>query len=300
MDCFYSDTFVLPLPPGHRFPMEKYSLLRERVAALPNTALHIPEPASDTELLRAHLPEYVARATAGELTAAEIRRIGFPWSPQMIHRSRRASGATVAACRSALRDGIAANLAGGTHHACRDHGEGFCVFNDGAVAARAMQAEGRVRRVLIIDCDVHQGNGTADTLHGDDTIFTFSIHGEHNFPFRKIASDLDIGLPDGTTDDAYLSALADGVRTAIERADADMAIYLSGADPYHDDKLGRLALTKRGLATRDELVFDALDWAGLPFAITMGGGYGRIIADTVDIHGATISAAARRLHRTTL
>lgn len=298
MNAFYSDTFVLPLPAGHRFPMEKYALLRERVAErgiIAADKLHIPPAASDTQLLRAHTADYIERMERGLLTPQEVRRIGFPWTPGMVERSRRSSGATIEACLAALRDGYAANLAGGTHHACSDHGEGFCIFNDSAVAARELQARGLVQRVLVIDCDVHQGNGTAEITRGDDSIFTFSIHGEKNFPFRKEQSDLDIGLGDGAGDAMYLAALEGGLMEAIERSHADLAIYLAGADPYEDDKLGRLALTKAGLAARDRLVFDFCEQAGLPVAITMAGGYARTIADTVDIQAATIAEAARRL-----
>jgi len=295
MEIFYSDSFVLPLPPGHRFPMAKYALLRERVAAaglVPPEQLRIPQPADDTELARAHDTGYIRRVQAGELTAQEIRRIGFPWSPQMIERSRRSAGATIAACRAALAGQVGVNLAGGTHHAFADHGAGYCVFNDSAVAARAMQAEGRARRVVILDCDVHQGDGTAAILQGDESVFTFSIHGAKNFPFRKQQSDLDLELPDGTTDDAYLDALEQGVRQAIAAARADLAIYLAGADPYFDDRLGRLALTKAGLAERDRVIFHYARAAGLPLAISMAGGYARKIEDTVDIHFQTVAAAA--------
>jgi acetoin utilization deacetylase AcuC-like enzyme len=294
MRIFYTDHFVLPLPEGHRFPMRKYALLRQRVAEaglVESAQLIVPHAATDAELLRAHDPEYLRRCQAGELTAQEIRRIGFPWSAAMVERSRRSSGATIEACRAALEDGLAANLAGGTHHAYSDHGEGYCVFNDSAVAARAMQAEGRARRVVIIDCDVHQGNGTAAILAGDETIFTFSIHGAKNFPFHKEQSDLDIALDDGTGDEAYLEALDHGLCQAIELSRADLAIYLAGADPFADDKLGRLALSKRGLAERDHLVFEYCRQAGLPVAITMAGGYARNIEDTVDIHFQTVRAA---------
>lgn len=295
MEIYYSDTFVLPLPPGHRFPMPKYAMLRERVAAaglVPEARLRVPPAASDAELARAHAPGYIARAQAGELSAQEQRRIGFPWSPQMIERSRRSAGATITACRAALAGAVGVNLAGGTHHAFADHGAGYCVFNDSAVAARAAQAAGLARRVVILDCDVHQGDGTAAILAGDDTIFTFSIHGAKNFPFRKQRSDLDVELPDQTGDDAYLDALEDGVRRAIAAARADLAIYLAGADPYFDDRLGRLALTKAGLAERDRVVFHYARAAGLPLAITMAGGYARRIEDTVDIHFQTVAAAA--------
>ncbi|GAB4214518.1 MAG: histone deacetylase [Roseiflexaceae bacterium] len=294
MKIFYSDTFVLPLPEGHRFPMEKYALLRRAVVEAglcTPEELILPHAASDEELGRAHQADYIRRAQAGELTYHEQRRIGFPWSPQMVERSRRSSGATMEACRAALEGGVAVNLAGGTHHACSDHGEGFCVFNDSAVAARAMQAEGRARRVLVVDCDVHQGNGTAEICRGDPTIFTFSIHGAKNYPFRKEASDLDIELDDGTGDDAYLEALRRGLDSAIEQSRADLAIYLAGADPFHDDKLGRLALTRGGLLERDQTVFGRLRRAGIPFAVTMAGGYARDIRDTVAIHLQTVRAA---------
>jgi acetoin utilization deacetylase AcuC-like enzyme len=295
MKIFYSDTFVLPLPEGHRFPMRKYARLRERVVAsgiVGPEDMNIPHAATDLELCRAHTPEYVRRVQAGELTRDQIRRIGFPWSPQMVERSRRSSGATIAACRAALAEGFAANLAGGTHHAYADHGEGYCVFNDSAVAARAMQAEARARRVVIVDCDVHQGNGTAAILAGDPTIFTFSIHGAKNFPFHKEQSDLDVALEDGAGDEAYLSALDRGLAQALVLSHADLAISLAGADPFHDDKLGRLALTKHGLAERDRMVFEYCRGAGLPVAITMAGGYARNVEDTVDIHFQTVRLAA--------
>ena len=205
MKLFYCDHFVLPLPEGHRFPMQKYELLRERIVEAGIAAaddLHVPPPVTDREIERAHATSYVRRVVNGGLTGEEIRRIGFPWSPQLVERSRRSAGGTVAACRAALEDGASANLAGGTHHASRTHGEGFCVFNDSAIAARAMQAERRVERVAVLDCDVHQGNGTADIFADDPTVFTLSIHGAHNFPFHKARSDLDIVLPDGAQDGA--------------------------------------------------------------------------------------------------
>jgi acetoin utilization deacetylase AcuC-like enzyme len=294
MNIFYSDQFVLPLPAGHRFPMQKYALLRQRVAnsgIVDPGDLHVPDAATDAQLCRAHTAEYVGRVQHGDLTAQEQRRIGFPWSPGMVERSRRSSGATMAACRAALAGGFAANLAGGTHHAYADHGEGYCVFNDSAVAARAMQAEGRAKRIVIIDCDVHQGNGTAAILAGDRTIFTFSIHGANNFPFHKEQSDLDIALEDGTGDDAYLAALDQGLCQALEVSHADLAIYLAGADPYHDDKLGRLKLTKPGLAARDRMVLHYCHDAGIPVAITMAGGYARNVEDTADIHFQTVRLA---------
>jgi len=226
------------------------------------------------------------------LTTAEIRAIGFPWSREMVERSKRSAGATIAACRAALKDGVAANLAGGTHHAFYDRGEGFCVFNDAAIAARAMQAGNSVQRVLIVDCDVHQGNGTASMVAGDNSVFTFSIHGAKNYPFRReVESDLDIDLPDGTADAEYLKALSVGLAESFARSRPQLVIYLAGADPYEDDRLGRLKLTKRGLLQRDEMVFTACRRHETPVAIVMAGGYARNIADTVEIHANTIQRA---------
>ncbi len=275
--------------------MVKYARLRERLArdgAFCAADFGVPDAANDAEILRVHCPDYLRRMNDGALTAREVREIGFPWSAAMVERSRRSSGATVAACRAALERGWGANLAGGTHHAFRDHGEGFCVFNDAAIAARAMQAEGRVRHVLVVDCDVHQGNGTASIFAGDDSVFTFSIHGAKNYPFRREAhSDLDIDLPDATADAAYLDALTNGLEYALRASAPQLAIYLAGADPFEDDRLGRLKLTKAGLRARDELVLRTLRERGVPVAVAMAGGYARNIDDTVDIHAATIRAA---------
>jgi len=274
--------------------MAKYALLRERVVAaglVPPEGLRIPDAASDRALLRAHTPDYVARVQFGQLSPQEQRRIGFPWSPEMVERSRRSAGATIAACNVALERGVGVNLAGGTHHAFADYGSGYCIFNDAAVAARALQAEGLAQRLVILDCDVHQGDGTAAILAGDASIFTFSIHGAKNFPFRKQRSDLDIELPDGTGDDAYLDALEDGVQRALHTSRGTLAIYLAGADPYFDDRLGRLALTKAGLAERDRLIFHYCRVAGPPVAGVMAGGYARQIVDTVDIHLQTVATA---------
>ncbi len=294
MQLFYTDVFVLPLPAGHRFPMEKYSRLRESLLASGEFSpadFHLPHAATDKELSRAHDLNYIHAVSHGQLEKTAEKQIGFPWSTGMVERSRRSAGATIGACRAALEDGVAANLAGGTHHAFRDHGEGFCVFNDAAVAARAMQAEGRVERVLIVDCDVHQGNGTANILRGDDSIFTFSIHGARNYPFDKEESDLDIELPDGCSDAAYLLQLAHGLDTAFDLARPDLVIYLAGADPYQDDRLGRLSLSFDGLAERDRHVFTRCREHGTPAAIAMAGGYARNIDDTVRIHATTIRLA---------
>lgn len=295
MDIFYCDHFVLPLPPEHRFPMAKYRLLRERVAGqlVPPNRLLEPQPAADEDLLRCHTSEYVEKIKAGAVTPREMRRIGFPWSTHMVERSRRSVGGTIGACRSALRDGAGVNLAGGTHHAYAGHGEGYCVFNDVAVAARAMQSEGRVRRVLVIDCDVHQGNGTAAIFADDPTVFTFSIHGARNYPFHKEVSDLDVSLEDGAGDDIFLSKLERGLRTAFQSVSADLVVYLAGADPFEGDRLGRMCVSKVGLASRDHLVFDYCKRSGLPVAVVMAGGYAPRVEDIVDIHFETVCTAAR-------
>jgi acetoin utilization deacetylase AcuC-like enzyme len=294
LKVFYSDRFVLPLPEGHRFPMVKYSMLRERVAAsgiCDPEELRVPRPVSDEEILRSHERGYLRQVAAGTLTAKEMRRIGFPWSERMVERSRRASGGTLGACLAALEDGFAANLAGGTHHAFADRGEGYCVFNDSAIAARAVRAAGLVERVVVVDTDVHQGNGTAAILRGDPSIFTFSIHGAGNFPFRKEESDLDAALPDGADDGEFLDALEDGLERALEDSRAELAIYLAGADPYLDDRLGRLSVSKQGLAERDRLVLESCRERGIPVAVTMAGGYARSVEDTVDIHFRSIETA---------
>ena len=295
MKVFYSDQFVLPLPEGHRFPMVKYSMLRERVAEAGiagDGELRVPRAVTDEEILRAHNPSYLRRVAGGRLDRKEVRRIGFPWSERMVERSRRASGGTVGACLAALDEGFATNLAGGTHHAFADRGEGFCVFNDSAIAARAMQLQGLVERVVVVDTDVHQGNGTAAILRGDPSIFTLSIHGAKNFPFNKEQSDLDLPLPDGADDGAFLETLEAGLEHALDKADAELAIYLAGADPFEGDRLGRLSVSKEALAERDRMVLGACRERGTPVAMTMAGGYAREISHTVDIHLRSIMTAA--------
>jgi acetoin utilization deacetylase AcuC-like enzyme len=261
-------------------------------AGLPGVRLSEPPPATDDELARAHDLEYVRRVASGALSAAEQRAIGFPWSEAMVERSRRSAGATIAAARAALADGVAVNLAGGTHHAHRDRGEGYCVFNDAAVATKAIQAEaGRPLRVAIVDLDVHQGNGTAAILRGDPTTFTLSLHGENNFPFRKAQGDLDYGLPDGTGDAEYLRALDDALERMVARFEPQLLVYLAGADAHEGDRLGRLALTTAGLAARDARVFDLAFALGVPIVVAMAGGYGRDIDVTVDVHFNTVREA---------
>lgn len=298
MQVFYATQFVLPLPPGHRFPMAKYQLLRDRLAdELPEIRLQQAEPASDGQLALVHTPGYVQAITDGSVAPAILREIGFPWSPAMADRARRSVGATIAACRVALREGVAGNIAGGTHHAHADKGGGFCVFNDAAVAARLLQAERRVRRVAIVDLDVHQGNGTARIFRDDDSVFTLSLHGEKNFPFRKEPGDLDVDLPDGTGDDAYLEALEHALEQLGQRFDPQLVIYLAGADPHEGDRLGRLKLTWDGLEARDRRVFDWAWQRGLPLAFAMAGGYGNRIEDTVQVQVNTFAVAASYARR---
>ncbi len=296
--AFYTDCFVLPLPETHKFPMTKYSRLRERLTdsgLMTSEQFRVPAAATDDELRRVHTAEYLENVVHGRLTRPEVLRLGFPWSPELVERSRRSVGATIEACRAALRDGCAFNLAGGTHHAWPDAAEGYCVFNDAVVAARTMQAEGLAERVVVVDCDVHQGNGTAACATDDETIFTFSVHGDRNFPARKVPSDLDVPLADGTDDVAYLDALRAHLPKAVDRSGADLAVYLAGADPFEEDRLGRLAVSKEGLVERDRLVFDVLRERGIPVAVAMAGGYAPNVEDTVDVHFATIRTGVERL-----
>jgi acetoin utilization deacetylase AcuC-like enzyme len=250
-----------------------------------------PEGASEDHLRLAHDDAYVGRVLAGALSVKEIRRIGLPWSPELVARCRRTVGGTISACRAALVEGLAVNLAGGTHHAFSDHGQGYCILNDVAIAARVMQHEGLAKRIVIVDCDVHQGNGTAAIFQGDESVFTFSIHGAKNSPFLKEQSDLDVALPDRVDDEPYLDELEHGLEMALSSADADLAIYLAGADPFAGDTLGRLSLSKAGLSRRDRLALSRCRSAGLPVAVVMAGGYARVIADTVDIHLETVRVA---------
>ncbi|MDO9093437.1 MAG: histone deacetylase [Rubrivivax sp.] len=302
MRAFHSDTFSLPLPPGHPFPMGKYRLLREAAeTTLPGLRVSEATPASDGELALAHEPVWIHAVVSGSISAAQQREIGFPWSERMVERARRSVGASIGAARTALLggEGVAANLAGGTHHAYAHKGSGYCVFNDVAVAARLMQAEWhrhhhRLLRVLVIDLDVHQGNGTAAIFKDDPTVFTLSMHGAKNFPFRKEASDLDVELPDGCTDEPYLAALdtaLDQVWRHHEAAAPGLAFYLAGADPHENDRLGRLKLTQAGLAERDRRVLQGLRERGIPVALSMAGGYGRELATTVAIQRQTLALA---------
>lgn len=307
MLAFTSDHHDLALPPGHRFPASKYALLRQRVEAEIAAIRLAPAPAaSEGELALAHDPAYIQAVLDGSLAPAALREIGFPWSQRMVDRSRHSVGATIAAARAALDDGIAVNLAGGTHHARRESGSGFCVFNDVAVATRLMQAEWRERRrkaglagfsplrVLVIDLDVHQGNGTAAIFSGDPSVFTLSLHGARNFPFRKVPSCLDVDLPDGCGDAEYLMALQAALASTFARMaeqPPQLAFYLAGADPHEGDRLGRLKLSLDGLKARDEIVFNRLLQAQIPVAVCMAGGYGHDIRTTVEVHVQTVHRA---------
>ena len=296
MRVYYSDQHPVPLPSTHRFPMEKYRRVREQLLSqrvLLPSQMQPADLAPLDALARVHSPDYLSAIFDGTLTPGEERKLGFPWSPELVVRSRASVGGTLAAARSALADGLSGNLAGGTHHAFADHGEGYCVFNDIAVAIRALQAEGQIDRAVVVDLDVHQGNGTAQIFEGDDTVFTFSMHGEHNFPFRKTRSCRDVGLPDGTGDAAYLDALLRHLPEVLESAGADVLFYQAGVDPLAEDSLGRLSLSLDGLLERDRIVLQ-LAWSrGLPTVLTLGGGYARPIERSVEAHVGTYQTAVR-------
>jgi acetoin utilization deacetylase AcuC-like enzyme len=294
MRCYYSDTFVLPLPEGHKFPMAKYSGLRERLLAERIVGAHdlheAPRAAwADIELV--HTREYTYAIEHGTLSRDAQRHIGFPWSPQMVERARRSVGATIAATTAALDGGIAANLAGGTHHAFADRGEGFCVFNDVAVAARMLQRDRHIERIAVIDCDVHQGNGTAAIFRDDPGVFTLSLHGAKNYPFTKETSDLDVAFDDGTGDEPYLARLAHALDVAFSH-NPQVVFYLAGADPYEGDRLGRLKLTMDGLWERDAMVLGRCRSAAVPTIVTMSGGYANDLDAIVTIHLNTIRVAS--------
>ena len=290
-----SAKYTFPLPEGHRFPVAKYAMLRDRVAAEGIVAAdHVLDPgaATDEDLLLVHTAEYVRRFNEGLLDAGEVRRLGFPWSQGLVERSRRAVGGTLEASRHALLNGVAMNLAGGTHHAFADHGEGFCVYNDVAIAIRSLQRDGLIRRAAVVDLDVHQGNGTHAILGADPSVYTFSMHGGKNYPFHKVPGTLDIELADRTGDDVYLEALTSTLPRVLADAAPDIVFYIAGADPHEGDALGRLSLTFDGLIARDRYVLSQCREVGIPVAIVIGGGYGRNIEDTVQVHVNTVRVAA--------
>jgi acetoin utilization deacetylase AcuC-like enzyme len=293
MTIYYSDSYTVPLPPGHRFPMEKYRMLREALLESGTVApeeLREARPVDRRTLLAAHTQAYVDAFCDGTIDARAVRRIGLPWSPEFVRRSLASVGGTLAAARAAIEEGIAGNLAGGTHHAFADHGEGFCVFNDIAVAALTLLAEGEVDRVTVIDLDVHQGNGTAAILGSDPRVFTLSLHGGNNYPFHKVPSSLDVPLADGTEDAEYLALLADALPVTLA-GDPDLIFYQGGVDPLAADTLGRLAMTHEGLERRDRMVLTAARDRSIPVVLTLGGGYARPISETVSAHVGTYRVA---------
>jgi acetoin utilization deacetylase AcuC-like enzyme len=291
-----SADYTFPLPDGHRFPIAKYALLRERVVVsgvVRPECVHEPGRIARGDLLLVHTTDYVDRFTAGHLTRDEERRLGLPWSPALVERSYRSSAGTLEAARWATDHGIAMNLSGGTHHAFPSHGEGYCVFNDVAVAIRVLQRDGRLSRAAIVDLDVHQGNGTHAVFAGDESVFTFSMHGGRNYPFRKVSGSRDVDLPDDTGDDEYLDILIRELPPVLASARADAVFYVAGADPYEGDRLGRLHLSMEGLARRDALVLDHCRDIGLPVVITIGGGYAADIEQIITIHCNTARIASR-------
>lgn len=286
-----SASYAIPLPDGHRFPMSKYALLRDGVLAeglVTPDRMHDPPRVDARDLLLVHTPEYVADITNGTLPAAAQRRIGLPWSELFVERAYRVVRGTCEAAEAALQHGVAMNLAGGTHHAFPGFGEGFCTFNDVAVAIRRLQRERRVERVAVIDLDVHQGNGTHACFAGDANVYTFSMHGAKNFPFHKVPGTLDVELEDGTGDDTYLALLAEHLPRVVRDSRADLVIYLAGADPHVGDRLGRLSLTFEALKRRDWITLECCRAVGVPVCVTIAGGYGRDVRDTVDVHLNTV------------
>lgn len=289
MIVFYSDHYTVQLPPGHRFPMQKYRMLRGALleqGVLRQDEFHEAIPVAMETLEVAHSREYIHSFCNGSVDPRIVRRIGIPWSEAFVRRSLASVGGTLSAARAALKQGVAGNIAGGTHHAFREYGEGYCVFNDIAVAALTLLAEKAVRRVAVIDLDVHQGNGTAAILQNEPCVFTFSMHGRKNFPFVKIPSTLDIGVEDGTDDRAYLALLSEALPRVL-CSSPDIIFYQGGVDPLHSDTLGRLTMTHNGLMERDRMVMEIAHEHEIPLVLTLGGGYANPISDTVQAHVGT-------------
>lgn len=290
MQVFYTPRYYADIGQGHIFPIRKFELVRDRLLAegtLEPAEIVAPAPAPLEDVLLVHTEDYVSRLRSGQLTPKEIRRLGLPWSESLVQRSFYAVGGTLAASRAALAEGYSSNLAGGTHHSFADRGEGFCVLNDVAIAIRSLRARGRVKRAAIVDCDVHQGNGTATIFTGDADTFTFSMHGANNYPLFKAKSTLDVELADGTTDEEFLDVLANRL-PAVFASEPEIVFYLAGADPYRGDKLGRLALSIDGLRERDAYVLRECYQREIPIVTVMSGGYGKDIDDTIEIHCNTI------------
>jgi len=293
MQVFYTPRYYADIGEGHVFPIRKFELVRDRLlneSTLELSELVEPQPAPIADVLLVHTEEYVTRLRAGALTSRELRRLGLPWSKALVRRSFLAAGGTIGAARAALDEGIASNLAGGTHHAFAERGEGFCVLNDVAIAIRTLRRDKLIERAAVVDCDVHQGNGTATIFEGNANVFTFSMHGAKNYPLFKARSTLDVELPDGTGDDEYMRSLAEHLPRVFAHS-PDVIFYLGGADPYAGDKLGRLSLSIGGLRARDELVLSECRARGVAVATVMSGGYAASINDTVEIHCNTIRAA---------
>ena len=298
MRVWSHDRFTFPLPAGHRFPLGKYRLLRERVVGdrlVAGTDVHEPAAVCWDQLALVHERGLLERIRTGAMTRREQRALGLPWSPALVDRARHSTQGTVEAARDALEEGSGINLGGGTHHAGHDVSRGYCLVNDVAVAATLLRREGLVGRILVVDCDVHQGDGTAQIFAAVPEVFTLSLHGARNYPFTRVPSDLDVDLPSGTGDEPYLAALAVALEAALDRSRPELAFYLAGADPWHGDRLGRLALTKEGLRARDELVLDRMLEDGVAVAVVLAGGYADDVRDTVDINAATVAAVSMRM-----
>jgi acetoin utilization deacetylase AcuC-like enzyme len=295
MKCSYHADYAIPLAPEHPFPISKYPLLRDLLIGEGTVAaadLREPPLAAPEALALVHTRDYLRKIAAGDLSPAELRRLGLPWSPALWRRSRLAAGGTIQAARAALADGLGANLAGGTHHAFADRGEGFCLVNDVAVAIRLLREEGAIRRAVVVDLDVHQGNGTAQIFESDLSVFTFSVHGEKNYPTQKMRSRLDVALADGTGDEDYLAELDRHLPVVLDAAGADLAFYVAGVDVADGDRYGRLRLSDRGIRERDQRVIDAARERGLPLAIVLAGGYAPTRARTAELHAHVFRAAA--------
>jgi len=290
--------YYLKQPPGHPFPMSKYQLIHEVVlerAVVTTEDIVAPAEAEMADLLRVHTAEYLEKMATGALTAPEQRRLGLTWSPALWRRSKLAVQGTLDAARRALSDGLSGNLAGGTHHAFADRGEGFCVLNDVATAIRALQAQGAIERALIVDLDVHQGNGTAQIFSEDASVFTFSIHGQKNYPAVKMRSTLDVGLPDGTSDEAYLDALGANLPRVLDAFRADVVFYLAGVDVAAGDRYGRFALTDEGVRARDARVLHEVLGRGVPLVVTLAGGYATSSRRTAELHAIVFEEAVLAL-----
>jgi len=290
----FAPNYVLPLPEGHRFPMQKYALIPEQLlyeGTAEPTHFHAPEPVAREHVLRAHQETYVERLLNLELTPQEVRRIGFPLTPELVKRELCIAQGTIRGCEYALEHGIALNVAGGTHHAYSDRGEGFCLLNDQAIAAHYLLATGQARRILIVDLDVHQGNGTAEIFRSVPEVFTFSMHGAANYPYHKEQSDLDIALPTGAGDAEYLQTLEQTLPKLIALHRPDFVFYLSGVDVLATDRLGKLALSPAGCKQRDAFVLEYCKDRGLPVQVSMGGGYSPRLADIVEAHCNTYRLA---------